>query len=713
MRLETKNFGYSMKNIPIPNEDDYLRGLIEKIGSLLRRMRNKVKFFDNRDVLRCKNKETYGFKSNYTAPSDPLLKPFEDDLVSMVRHIKFKHIEDPFLNQLRDDVRGIKSSEKLIVFADKTTNLYSVEKEDYNKILTERITKSYKKSKMDVVTEINREASQIASRLEIADRMEKFTDKNAYLTFKDHKKDFKRKLQCRLINPAKTQMGMVSKKILENINKIIRSEQNLLQWKNTKSVIDWFNGIMDKQSCQFIKFDVEEFYPSITEKLLKKCLEFAKTKTIVTTEESEIILHARKSLLFNGDDVWVRKTKKGTAQLFDTTMGSYDGAEVCELVGLFMLDKMKDSVGLQSVGLYRDDGLGILRDVSGPRAEQIRKKLHEIFKNEDLSITIDPISSNADFLDVTFELETGIFYPYRKPNDTPLYINKKSNHPIKIIKQLPSMINRRISDISCNEKEFKKALPIYKDALEKSGFEPEFNYEESRTKRRRRPRKIIWFNPPFSKNVTTNVGKVFLKLIDKHFPPSHKLRPLFNRNNLKISYSCMSNIGNIIKAHNINVLHPKTAPSFKCNCSKDKKTDCPMNGRCLEKCIVYKATVTDDQTSKFYYGTSEGEFKYRFNNHTKSLRNERYKNDTELSKYCWKLKEEKKNFEIKWSIAARAQPYKNGNKICNLCLNERLLIARSDEEHMLNKRNEILGKCRHKNKFSMNQALSDILNAHK
>ena len=65
---------------------------------------------------------------------------------------------------------------------------------------------------MDVVTEINREASQIASRLEIADRMEKFTDKNAYLTFKDHKKDFKRKLQCRLINPAKTQMGMVSKK---------------------------------------------------------------------------------------------------------------------------------------------------------------------------------------------------------------------------------------------------------------------------------------------------------------------------------------------------------------------------------------------------------------------------------------------------------------------------------------------------------------------
>ena len=49
-----------MKNIPIPNEDDYLRGLIEKIGSLLRRMRNKVKFFDNRDVLRCKNKETYG-----------------------------------------------------------------------------------------------------------------------------------------------------------------------------------------------------------------------------------------------------------------------------------------------------------------------------------------------------------------------------------------------------------------------------------------------------------------------------------------------------------------------------------------------------------------------------------------------------------------------------------------------------------------------------
>ena len=53
-----------------------------------------------------------------------------------------------------------------------------------------------------------------------------------------------------------------------------------------------------------------------------------------------------------------------------------------------------------------------------------------------------------NFLDVTFDLTTGKYHPYRKPNDHPVYIHKLSNHPQKIIENLPAAISKRMSDIS-------------------------------------------------------------------------------------------------------------------------------------------------------------------------------------------------------------------------------------------------------------------------
>lgn len=100
-----------------------------------------------------------------------------------------------------------------------------------------------------------------------------------------------------------------------------------------------------------------------------------------------------------------------------------------------------------------------------------------------------------------------------------------------------------------------------------------------------------------------------------------------------------------------------------------------------------------------YYGTSESEFKTRYNNHTKSFRNERYKNDTELSKVIWNLKDNNINFAIKWSIATKATPYKCGTRHCNLCLSEKVCILKSDSKELLNKRNELISKCRHRNKY--------------
>ena len=93
---------------------------------------------------------------------------------------------------------------------------------------------------------------------------------------------------------------------------------------------------------------------------------------------------------------------------------------------------------------------------------------------------------------------------------------------------------------------FNESKEIYRKALEKSGYLQTLKYHPSNenvsNSKQKRKRNVIWFNPPFSANVKTKVGNYFLSLIKKHFPPRHKFSKLFNRNTIKVSYSCMSNI---------------------------------------------------------------------------------------------------------------------------------------------------------------------------
>ena len=110
---------------------------------------------------------------------------------------------------------------------------------------------------------------------------------------------------------------------------------------------------------------------------------------------------------------WV---KKENDTLFDVTMGSFDGLEICELVGLYLLDKLSNLIGKENVGLYRDDGLAAINSSSGPVLDKMRKNIIALFKNEGLSITIETNLFETDFLDVTFNLATGKFFPSRKSN---------------------------------------------------------------------------------------------------------------------------------------------------------------------------------------------------------------------------------------------------------------------------------------------------------
>ena len=191
-------------------------------------------------------------------------------------------------------------------------------------------------------------------------------------------------------------------------------------------------------------------------------------RLVKLVKDMDIIMHCRKLLLFDNETAW---TKKNHSNMYDVTMGSFDGTEVCELIGLFLLNNLSEKYGKDNVGLYRDDGLVLLRNESGPQSERTRKDITQEFKKQGLNISISTNLKICNFLDVTLNLTDGTYYPYRKPNNETLYIDRNSNHPPTIIKHLPAAIGRRISDISSTKEPFNKAKPHYESALKQSGHD--------------------------------------------------------------------------------------------------------------------------------------------------------------------------------------------------------------------------------------------------
>ena len=124
------------------------------------------------------------------------------------------------------------------------------------------------------------------------------------------------------------------------------------------------------------------------------------------------------------------------------------------------------------------------------------------------------------------------------------------------------------------------AKPHYESALKQSGKDKKLTYTEYKkpvthtiqNSRKNRERNIIWFNPPYSMNVQTNIGREFLNLVSKHFPKNHRYSKIFNKNNMKVSYSCTDNLQTIIKKHNRKILETSETPCTENNCNCRKKT---------------------------------------------------------------------------------------------------------------------------------------------
>ena len=167
-------------------------------------------------------------------PQNNDLLSYEADLYNMARLVKFRRVNEPFQEKPAKDAKTINTSTALYVSADKTTK---VEVKNYEKLLQDCITTKYRKTNNNTTRNINLDAKQLAQKLKLGDRIEQLPENQAFITIKDHKLYFPNNIKRRLINPAKSNLGKISKQILQKINKVLRQSTDLQQWQNTPAVI--------------------------------------------------------------------------------------------------------------------------------------------------------------------------------------------------------------------------------------------------------------------------------------------------------------------------------------------------------------------------------------------------------------------------------------------------------------------------------------------
>ena len=310
--METVKFDYSLKNIPIPDKNSYLKSLLSKVTDFIFRMRWKAIFYDNPEDNNRIHVETYGFKTEKTPQIVPALTAFENDLHEMVQNIKFNNKRTDFQTKLSKDIQNIKKCKNIIVAADKSSNMYKMTPNEHNKLITDNVTNNYKIADTSLLKELNAEAMNIATDLKLEKRIECIATNGAFVKIKDHKPNFQRNTKCRLLNPTKTEIGKISKELLQKINETIRRKTSVNQWRSTSETLKWFKEIEEKQNTKFIQLDIVDYYPSISEKLLTEAIEFAETKTNISAKEKHIIFHARKSVLSHNDKIWVKTLGSST-----------------------------------------------------------------------------------------------------------------------------------------------------------------------------------------------------------------------------------------------------------------------------------------------------------------------------------------------------------------------------------------------------------------
>ena len=223
------------------------------------------------------------------------------------------------------------------------------------------------------------------------------------------------------------------------------------------------------------------------------------------------------------------------------------------------------------------------------------------------------------------------------------------------------------------------------------------------SKRKNRGRKITWFNPPFSLNVKSNIGKIFLQILHECFPQNHILHKICNKNTIKISYRTMPNMNSYISKHNNKILSQNLQQNLSnktmaergiphCNCQN--KATCVMPGKCVNSNMVYRFSVkrSDNQTTETYTGCTWN-FKQRHDKHMRSMHNN--SGQTTLSTHVKSLRSNNIPHDIRWDFIEHASPFNPSTWWCRLCVLEKYYILFEPGGASLNQRSEFFGHCYH------------------
>ena len=156
---------------------------------------------------------------------------FENDLLELIKSVTFKKVKKKFLDQLYEDMKSIKKSKNVFIFADKTWNIYETDKNTYSKLLTDSISKTYKKTEHNIYNKINKEAKGIANNYGVLERVDCLPKSNLFISLKDYKSSFSSNPKCCLINLVKNEIGKISKYFLQQLNSKVR-DLSLVKYSN-------------------------------------------------------------------------------------------------------------------------------------------------------------------------------------------------------------------------------------------------------------------------------------------------------------------------------------------------------------------------------------------------------------------------------------------------------------------------------------------------
>ena len=195
---------------------------------------------------------------------------FEEDMIDLVHEIRFRKVKRDAQRKLSKDLKTIKSSNKTLMPPDKTSNMYKLTKDEYNDLLDNAVTATYKRATERIEDIINKEGMKYTKRADVFDRIEINGTINCFITLKDHKENFVNHPTTRLINPAKNEIRRVSKSILDKMNICLCEKLKLNEWKNTTHVINWFKKIEEKHLHTFTLFEIKDL-PVNNRNFIEKC----------------------------------------------------------------------------------------------------------------------------------------------------------------------------------------------------------------------------------------------------------------------------------------------------------------------------------------------------------------------------------------------------------------------------------------------------------